>query len=250
METTSSASTVNGKRIIIVEDDNDFRESIIEYLQLTGFEVTASASALEFYQILSQQFFQLVIIDIGLPDQSGLVLAEYIRNNTDMRIIMLTADSSQSSKINAYKSGADIYLVKPVDFSELTATINSILGRVDAQHSNNHEIKKSEPVRESAQKYWKLIRKSSTLCSPSGDEIKLTSKEFEFMQVLAVSNNSIILRQDLLKALDYKNNDSGNRALVALVNRLRRKNDKLDYKSPVKTVHGSGYCFSAPIIVE
>jgi len=250
MITTSHPPKVNGKRVIIVEDDRDFRESIVEYFELSGLDVTGVASALEFYKSISSQKFHLVILDIGLPDQNGLVLAEFIRNNTDMRIVMLTANSAVESRITAYKSGADIYLTKPVDFSELSASVYSILGRLDRQLSAGLEMKKVEPTLKKEQKHWRLICSNWTLHSPAGDEIKLTSKEFDLIQILASFNNSVVLRQDILKTLDYEQNDFGNRALVALVNRLRSKHEKLNFKCPVKTVHGSGYCFSAPIIIE
>ena len=134
------------RQVIVVEDDNDFRESMVEFLELNGLDVTGVESALEFYQSISRQSYDVVILDIGLPDQNGLVLAEYVRNNTDMRIIMLTAQSSLESKISAYQAGADIYLVKPVDFSELSASIYSILGRLNSNQSIPHRYAEDEPV--------------------------------------------------------------------------------------------------------
>jgi DNA-binding response OmpR family regulator len=249
MITTSPASIANGKRVILVEDDRDFRESIVEYLELSGLDVTGVESALEFYKNITLHNYQLAILDISLPDQNGIVLAEYIRHNTDMRIVMLTAQSSIESRIAAYRNGADIYMVKPVDFAELSASIFSILGRLDDHSPLAGELKQDKTVVEEAQKQWKLVLNDWILYSPKGDEIKLTSKEFDFIHVLAMCQNRVALRTELLKALDYENNDFGNRALVALVNRLRRKYEQLNYKSPVKTVHGSGYCFSASIII-
>lgn len=249
MTTTSSDPSANNKRVIVVEDNRDFRESMVEYLVLAGLNVTGVESALEFYKSISLQTYLLVILDIGLPDQNGLVLAEYVRNNTDMRIVMLTAQSSLESKISAYQSGADIYLVKPIDFSELSASIHSMLGRLEEQHSSRQEINKAESALEKGQNQWQLVTSGWTLCSPKGEEIKLTSKEFDLIYQLALVHNSIALRQDILKALDYENNDFGNRALDALIHRLRRKNESLNSRIPIKTIHGSGYSFSSPIII-
>lgn len=239
----------NSNRIIVVEDDRDFRESIIEYLVLSGFDVVGVESAMEFYRTIAEQNFLLAILDIGLPDQNGLALAEYVRNNTDMRIVMLTAQSAQTSKISAYRAGADIYLVKPVDLSELSASIQSILGRLDAQPASSEEIKKAEPCREIKQKNWQLLRNEWTLCSPTENRIKLTAKEFDLVEALALHHNSTVKRQNLLTSLDYENSDFGNRALDALIHRLRRKYEEINIKIPIKTVHGSGYCFSAPVII-
>ncbi len=235
------------RRVIIVEDDCDFRESMVEYLVLKGLDVTGVESALQFYQSITLHQYDLAILDIGLPDQNGLVLAEYIRNNTDIRIIMLTAQSSLESKVNAYTAGADIYLVKPIDFSELSASIYSMLRRLDASLCLSLSQQAVEPALENKHSQWTLIRSNWTLCSPAGEKIKLTSKEFDLVERLALSSNTVILRQDLLTGLGYENNELGNRSLDALVHRLRLKKDGLKYSIPVKTTHGSGYSFAASI---
>ena len=237
------------RRVIVVEDDRDFRESMVEYLVLKGLDVTGVESALEFYQRMSLHKYDLAILDIGLPDQNGLVLAEYIRNNTDMRIVMLTAQSSLESKVNAYKAGADIYLVKPIDFSELSASIYSKLRRLEVNQSLPQSQQTVEPATENKQPQWILLRSNWTLCLPTGEKIKLTSKEFDLLERLALSSNSVVLRTDLVKCLGYENNDQGNRSLDALVHRLRLKRDGIKYNIPIKTAHGSGYIFSASITV-
>lgn len=239
----------NRKQIIVVEDDRDFRESMVEYLTLSGFDVTGVESALQFYQSISLQNYLLVILDIGLPDQSGLVIAEYVRNNTDMRILMLTAQSSLESKLSAYQAGADIYLVKPIDFVELSASLHNILGRLDGSLPNRQELTQTKPAKEKELTPWRLVSNDWTLCTPEGDAIQLTSKEFDLLQRLALSADTVVIRQDLLKALDYDDNELGNRSLDALVHRLRRKKDEISGVIPIKTSHALGYCFAAPIVI-
>lgn len=239
------------RHVIVVEDDRDFCESMVEYLTLSGLEVTGVDSALEFYKNIAEAEFDVVVLDIGLPDQNGIVLAEYVRNNTDMRIIMLTAQTSLESKINAYKAGADIYLVKPIDFSELSASIFSILRRLEYNHTTKDESARFEPiavppVREHV---WKLLRSGQILRSPEGNEIALTAKEYDLIERLALTSSEVVVRQDLLNSLDYDNNDFGNRSLDALVHRLRMKYKSLGRRIPVKTSHGSGYCFSEEITI-
>ncbi|NTV03053.1 MAG: response regulator transcription factor [Chlorobiaceae bacterium] len=233
------------KRIIVIEDDRDFRESMVEYLELAGLDVTGVSSALDFYQTLARgERFLLAVVDIGLPDQDGNVLAGYIRKNTDMRIVMLTAQSSLESKVTAYRSGADLYLVKPIDFAELTASISSILSRIDPASP-------APPAPHTAEgKAWVLHRSDATLSTPEGERISLTSKEFDLLELLAGKPGTLIERSELLRSLDYENDDLGNRALDALVHRLRRKKEELDQRIPIKTLHGAGYCFSAPFVIE
>jgi len=116
--------------VVLVEDDEDLRDSVVEWLELAGMQVSAVGSAAEFYQVLPKRDFQVAVIDVGLPDQSGHVLAQYLRANTGTAVIMLTARSTIDDKIKGYDSGADLYLVKPVDCRELSAAIVSIAQRV------------------------------------------------------------------------------------------------------------------------
>jgi DNA-binding response OmpR family regulator len=238
------------KKIIVVEDDLDFRESMVEYLVLAGFDVTGVSSALEFYQNIARQQYTLVILDIGLPDQNGFVLAEYIRQNTDMRIIMLTAQSSLESKVTAYRSGADIYLVKPIDFAELSASLRSILGRLAEPETKQSRQPGPTAAAASREPSWKLLRTDRLLVTPEGGKVALTSKEFDLLETLAGTPCMVVERQTLLQALVYDNDDFGNRALDALIHRLRRKKEELENLIPIKTIHGSGYSFSAPILVD
>ncbi|NTU98247.1 MAG: response regulator transcription factor [Chlorobiaceae bacterium] len=237
-------------RVIVVEDDSDFCDSMVEYLKLSGLEAVGVESALEFYKNISGQHYDIVVLDIGLPDQNGIVLAEYIRNNTRMRIIMLTAQSSLESKINAYRAGADLYLVKPVDFSELSASIFSILGRLGNDQQQEKEVVKKTESSETRETKWTLLRSGQSLFAPEGEEISLTAKEYDLIECLARTPGDVVVRQGLLDALDYENNEYGNRALDALVHRLRMKNRNLGCRIPMKTSHGTGYCFSAPIIIK
>jgi DNA-binding response OmpR family regulator len=241
----------NHHNIIVVEDDCDFRESMVEYLALAGIEVTGVSSALEFYNAITRREYQIVVLDIGLSDQNGLVLAEFIRKNTNMRIVILTAQASLDSKITAYRSGADIYMVKPIDFAELAASLDSLLGRINAgEETALHEPAQVAPATpKAAEPSWTLSRNECSLHAPQGSMVSLTSKEFDLLEKLALSPNEVIERQALLNALAYDNDDLGNKALDALVHRLRRKKDDLDLRIPVKTVHGVGYSFSGPIAI-
>ncbi|WP_167375014.1 response regulator transcription factor [Prosthecochloris sp. GSB1] len=236
------------RRIIIVEDDTDFRESIVESLLLAGFDVTGVASAIEFYKKIAEEHYLLAIIDLGLPDQDGMVLAEYIRRNTDMRIIVLTAQSSLDTRITAYEAGADIYLLKPVDFAELTASIYSIVGRLEKDLSPQHKKTQPEPCSPRKPQPWVFSCKGMTLSAPGGETIKLTAKECALLEILTSNPGRTISRQELLDALDYPDDKYGNRSLDVLIHRLRQKNGKHNVRIPIKTVHGSGYCFSEAIV--
>jgi two-component system, OmpR family, response regulator len=116
-------------RILIVENDQDLRDSMVECLRLARLTVSSAGSAAECYQTLASHEWCVAVVDIDLPDQSGYVLVEYIRANTDMKVIILTARDAIDERIKGYDSGADIYLVKPINCRELATAITSLTQR-------------------------------------------------------------------------------------------------------------------------
>lgn len=249
VEQTEPVSEGVGKgRIIVVEDDRDFRESLIETLSLCGYEVVGAKSAFDFYQKAAQKPYALVILDLGLPDQSGVVLAEFIRKNTNMRIVILTARSSLESRVAAFKAGADTYLLKPVDTAELIATVESNMGRVTehGEEAQSRDIKPFEYLTDS----WLLVRANSTFMAPTGEKITLSSKEFDFMELLASSPGTNISRPAIMEALGYDDVKSGSQILDVLIHRLRQKAAEKGMRLPIKTVRGKGYAVSDFITIQ
>ena len=266
----NSPHNPSASRIIIAEDDTDLRNSLVKYLALRGYDVTGVGSALECYQHVSESAYKIAILDIGLPDQNGLVLTEYLRNNTDMRIIILTARSTIDDKLHGYDAGADVFIVKPVDVRELAATVSSLLGR--AQHEHNPASSQPSQTRDRQKKpvfpeesalqaepvpannpdraCWKLIDSKWLLRSPNGRNIRLTVKECKLMIILASGNRVVSTRTELMNQLEYINNESGYRALESLIHRLRRKIKEFYPNAPIQTAQGVGYCFAEDIVIE
>lgn len=231
-------------RVIVVEDNRDLRESTVECLTLAGHDACGVGSCLEFYRALAaDSSYAIAVVDVGLPDQCGYVLAEYIRNNTTMGIIMLTARAAIEDRVKGYGSGADLYMVKPVDCRELAAAISSLAVRL----GNRAPEKGQTPAPE----FWHLDKQSWRLVPPAGPAISLTAREMQFMESLAENGGKPVRRDALLAALSYRDDEYANRALDSLVRRLRRKiEESSSLPSPIKTIHAVGYCFSVPIVVS
>jgi len=240
------------KKIIVVDDDHEFLRSIVKYLIMEGYDAIGACTAHEFYQLLYEDH-ALAIVDLGLPDQSGLVLVEYLRRNTQMRIIVLTACSSLNDKLAGHSAGADMYLIKPIDFRELAASIATLFSRfIDTAHqltepSNAPSIHCANPP---LFRPWKLIRSEWQLVTPSRQRVQLTAKEFAFISLLISGNKETVSRKNILAALGYLANESAHRSLEALVNRLRHKIQEVTSHNPIRTVHGSGYSFVADSVEE
>ncbi len=231
-----------GIRVILVEDDQMLRESLADYLNLTGFQVTAAGTGMDFYRMIGMQSFDVAVIDINLPDQSGYVLVEYARANTDMGLVIITAHDSLEARVNGYQAGSDLFLAKPVDGRELMAAITSIASR--------HKTRKNQVV--GATGTWVLDQARWILIAPCGGEISLTGKEFTLIDLLTSVAGAIVERDSLLNQLYNSSDESSSRSLDTLVGRLRKKlanvcpTDNL----PVMSVYGKGYRFSAPCTIR
>jgi len=238
LESDSGALKVSRRKVILVEDDPVLRNSVADYLTRIGYEMTAVGSGLGFYHALAEQTYAAAIIDLGLPDIDGLQLSEYIRKNTTMACIILTARGTVDARIAGYDSGAALYLVKPVDSRELASALTSIL-----QRSRKDSTAKTDPG-------WRLNRQSATLVTPTSAPVPLTSREMDFLLCLANCPEEAVSRTVILETLGYRNDEFSNRAIESLIRRLRRKIEAIFGNSPILTHHGVGYSFSAPLALD
>ena len=227
-------------KVLIVEDDTDLRESITLYIEDEGFAVTGVGSAKECHASLEQDTFDVAVIDIGLPDQSGYVLAEELRRNTDLGIIILTALGGIEYRVQGYAVGADLYLVKPVNIKELLAAITSVAKR---------RLERSQQATE-LEIVWRLNRSNWHLIAPTGIEVILTGREFDFLHQLALAEGMSVARKRLMNSLHYPDNDCVGRALTELSRRLKKKiQQQTGLECPIQTHHSVGYRFSGSISI-
>lgn len=231
-------------RIILVEDDADLRESIVEGLELSGFQVVGVGSGREFYCKLAEAGpFSVAVLDVGLPDQSGLVLAEYCRANTAMGIIILTAHDSEDDFFKGYEAGCDLYLTKPFPTRVLAAAITRLLERLSVTLEAAQELDGSA----SRGARWTLDRTAWKLITPAGEIIGLTSREMQVLTALLETPGEPVTRDHLQRLLYPRIDEYSGRALDALVRRLRSKTSHAGGEPiPIKTVHAVGYCLSEP----
>ncbi|MDZ5650471.1 response regulator transcription factor [Nitrospirillum sp. BR 11828] len=232
-------------RVVLVEDDVDLRELLAHCLSSQGLSVATAGSGLELYQQIAKEPADIVILDIGLPDQDGYTIASFLRANTNMGLIILTARSRVDDRLKGFTSGADLYFVKPVDCRELAiATIN--LARRLAAGPEAGEPQTLQPTPSSEP--WVLDSSRWSIHSPRGLPVRLTAKEFDLVVALTQEPGRAVDRTELLEKLDYANTVQGSRGLDALVSRLRRKIEAAVGEAfPIQTVHAKGYLFSAPI---
>lgn len=225
-------------RVIIVEDDVELRDSLADFLGARGNAVTGVGSAIELYQLIGRNSYDVALVDVNLPYYDGLSITAYLAENTDIAIILMTVQGSVDDRVRGYNSGADLYMVKPVNCEELAAAISSL-----AKRRKRAPAQGTLPVQD-----WRLDRPQFRLLTPAGDAVPLTRKEVQFLEVLAARPGSIITRHDVLKLLGYDAADAESRALDVAISRLRGKvQAECGVTLPLQTVQNTGYVFNGSI---
>jgi two-component system, OmpR family, response regulator len=209
-----------------------------EYLSGEGYRVSTAHDGAGMRGVMAQSQVDLVILDLMLPDEDGLILARWVRKNFRIGIIMLTGRGEIVDHILGLEMGADYYVPKPCHPRQLLATVKSVLRRHSTQTTE-----RQTPSRSKARfAGWNLDLSSRKLVSPSGKEVRLTTGEFDLLAAFVNNPNHVLSRDLLLDLTRDRKAGPFNRTIDVQVGRLRSKLED-DAKEPtmIKTVHGRGY---------
>jgi two-component system OmpR family response regulator len=179
----------------------------------------------------------VILLDVNMPHENGFDAARRLRPPTDARIIMLTARGMVDDRILGYSHGADGYLSKPVDVSELVAMIHSLYGRLHDRPPQD------EPA-------WVFDAEGWTLSAPDGTVSKLSAAEYRVLAVLFSEPGQTVDRSVLFTALGHPQSNPYDRSLDVLISRMRRKLSSSSVPIPIKSVRGVGYVFPRPAILR
>ena len=217
------------KSILIVDDDERLRELLSDYLNEKNFQVYLSEDLNEAKEILPIIKFDLIILDRMMPSGDGIELIEFIKNNFNSPIIMLTAMGTDKNKIDGFKYGANDYLSKPFEPEELYLRIENLLSLYDNSNQKNSLIKFGNFI----------FNLSSTELKHGDNIVYLTESENELLIKLTDKKNEIVLREELA---DQDFDETELRKVDVRITRLRQKIEK-NAKQPqfIKTVRGKGY---------
>ena len=215
--------------ILVVDDDNRLRELLRKYLRDNGFRVSAASDAADARRRMAGLTFDLLVLDLMMPGESGLEFAADMRRTNPVPILMLTALGEAENRIAGLESGADDYLTKPFEPRELLLRINNILRRVPAAGDLPTRVNLGDVT-------YDLERFE---LSRNGTLIRLTDVEASLLNVLVRLAGAILSREDLTELTGAT---GGERAIDVQVTRLRRKIED-NPKLPVylHTVRGKGY---------
>ena len=212
--------------LLVVDDDERIRNLLRQYLINQGFIVSTASGSEEARNKIKLMRFDLIVLDIMMPGDDGLILTREIRDNSQTPIILLTAKSGTESKIEGLELGADDYLTDPFNPKELLLRILSVLKRSTIEENIENEIYFGDFI-------LNIEKRELTL---SGERMYLTDREMNLLIALAKSPGQPLNREKLAGV------DEPGRSVDVGINRLRRKIEK-DPRMPIwlQTVRGEGY---------
>jgi len=218
--------------LLVIDDDTRIRTLLKEFLSANGFRITVAGTAAEARRKLAGLDFDLIILDVMMPGESGVELTRSLRTDKDVPILMLTALSETDNRIIGLEAGADDYLPKPFDPRELILRVNNILRRGGTPPAPKVEQIVFGPYT------FQIARRE---LKKGGEPLKLTDREQEILAIFAERAGETIPRHELVTG----DADVGERTIDVQINRLRRKIER-DPANPVwlQTVRGIGYRLS------
>ncbi len=213
--------------VLIVEDHDRLRDILVQHLVQHGYHAVGVADAEGSQDVMSRQSFDVVVLDLNLPDEDGLSIARRLRAaNPEVFIIMMTARNSPADRVAGYESGADVYISKPSSGQELLAAINSWRRRSDIQSQSQHEVKLNVQRRE----------------LQGAEVVTLSAVETRVLQGLAVAPGLKLEYFRLLELIEHELDAKGKASLEVCIARLRKKLTHAGFPAPaIKSIRNEGY---------
>ncbi|WP_266172095.1 response regulator transcription factor [Dyella subtropica] len=240
----SNSASPQTWRVLVLEDDEVQREQVlIPALAEYGFDVTGARTWADLYRHMLSSQYDIALLDIDLPGEDGITVAQYLRQLSSMGIVILTESHERSDHVRALAAGVDTYLSKPVDIDVLAASLRSLARRLQtsavACEEDNATYDLAPPRGE-----WRLEKDDWCLMTPRNVTIALSSSERCVLRQLMMAKGAAVPREELIAALCQDIYDFDPHRLEMLVYRLRRKAREHGDAVPLMTVRGIGYAFS------
>jgi DNA-binding response OmpR family regulator len=217
-------------RILVVEDEQAMADAIALGLTRSGYAVDTVYDGEEAIESVSENDYDLVVLDLNLPKVDGIDVCRFIRStNAATGILMLTARSTTEERVFGLNAGADDYLIKPFHFTELLARVHAVLRR-------------SSIVRQVILKCGRLTLDPNNMQVTYGDELlSLTTKEFGILEYLLINKDRIVSQEELLEHIWDNNADMFTQTVKVHINNLRKKLDSAGAVNLIQTIKNKGY---------
>ncbi len=226
-------------RILLVEDERAITDPLAEALEREGFSTRVADTAREALELAAAEAPDLVLLDIGLPDGSGLDVCRELHRSGEVPVIMLTARGLEADRVAGLEMGADDYVVKPFSAREVSARVRAVLRRsgTEKRTGDGARVEIGELVLDTSKHTAEL----------SGRELDLSRKEFELLRTLMEQAGNLITRQALIEEVWDMNWFGSTKTLDVHMSALRKKLGD-DPREPryIHTVRGVGFRFTGP----
>lgn len=227
-------------KVLLVDDDVRLRQMVAEYLSRHGIESDGASTAAHAMRCLQREHYDLVVLDLMLPDDDGIAVCRRLRESSiHVPIIILSAKGDDVDRIVGLEVGADDYLAKPCNIRELVARIFSVLRRVGTAETTTE----STPQQCMTIGDFELDLWARTL-RRNGEPVKITTGEYQLLEVLVRNSRRVLNRDELMRLSSGRRNDVFSRSIDILISRLRQLLEP-EPASPryIQTVWGRGYMF-------
>ena len=226
--------------ILLVEDEENLQEALKLNLELEGYEITGAYDGAEALQAVQKEFFNLIILDVMLPEIDGITVCETIRlSNPDIPILILSAKNSSADRVLGLKKGADDYLTKPFNLEELLIRVSNLIKK-------SERLSSKEPIPDIYDfGKNKIDFKASEAFTKSGEKVPLTKKEIMLLKLLVENKNEVVTREKILQVVWGYNVYPTTRTIDNFILNFRKyfEEDSRDPKY-FHSVRGVGYKFT------
>lgn len=229
------------KRILIAEDEPDARAGIVDFLESEGFAVTAAADGAECIAAYENGEYDLVLLDVMMPEKSGYDVCRFIRrNDREIPIVLLTAKGEEVDKVVGLELGADDYVTKPFGIRELLARINAALRR--SQVMDDKRAGRKKTATETFEIGSAVVNRRQYNVSLGKDQHPLSARELQLLEFFYEHPNDVLSRDELLNAVWGIDYIGTTRTLDQHIAQLRKKVERNPSQpKTILTVHGVGY---------
>jgi DNA-binding response OmpR family regulator len=220
-------------KVLIADDNKDIVDILSLYIKKAGYDIIWAADGEEALSLFEAENPAIILLEVMMPKKDGFEVCIEIRRSSDVPIIMVTARTEDSDKIMGLEIGADDYIVKPFNPSEIIARIKAILRRVDKTSGGHRSVVNLKEL---------VIDMDSNEVRLNGKPISLTRKEIDMLYLMASNPNKVFSRDNLLSSVWGYDYYGDSRTVDTHMTRLRAKLDKEDHPSwSIRTVWGIGY---------
>ncbi|WP_428775482.1 two-component system response regulator TorR [Vibrio sp.] len=230
--------------VLVVDDEALVRTRLKGYFEKDGYRVLEASDGQQMWQRLEQTQVDLIMLDINMPGDDGLMLTRELRSHSNIGIILVTGRDESIDRIVGLEMGADDYVTKPFELRELRVRVRNLLWRISLEDRARQQAIQQLSARDDSLYFSDYhLQLNSRRLSHKDEVIRLTKGEFELLAAFTLYPNQVLSRERLMQQTSHRDEDVSDRTIDVIIRRLRNKLRP----DLFVTVHGEGYLFAANV---